>query len=162
MTEFFYDDAGRVSARDEAIDGRTYTRRFVYDGNDNLTGVVYPSGRQVTFAYGAENRMSRVTDTTAGRDVATDFSYHPSGAVTSYQSGNGIVNQIDYDPQRYWPRHIGAGALQLSYDNYDGVGNVGAIGDPRPGMGQTFVYDVLDRLESATGQGISRALRRST
>src|SRR5262249_14741058 len=56
-----------------------------------------------------------------------------------------------YDPQRYWIRTMHAGNLNLSYDQYDSVGNVGQIGDSRTGMTQTFSYDVLDRLKVASG-----------
>ena len=38
----------------------------------------------------------------------------------------------------------------MSYDNYDAVGNVGVIGDPRFGN-QSFAYDEVDRLTQAAG-----------
>jgi YD repeat-containing protein len=150
-TTFEYDNAGRLRKRDDVIDGQAYTRVFGYDGNDNLTSIKYPSGRDVHFEYDSENRLLKVVDDTAARNVATNFIYHPSGAIASYTSGNGIANTVTYDPDRYWPRSIAAGALGLTYDTYDGVGNVLAIGDSRPGMGQTFGYDSLDRLTSANG-----------
>ena len=149
-SQFFYDDAGRLFARNDTIDGAAYTRRFEYDANDNPIHVTYPSGRRVTYAYDSENRLARVTDTTGARDVATDFAYHPSGAITSYRSGDGLTNTIAFDAQRYWPTFIGAGALQLTYGNYDRVGNVRLIGDPRAGD-QTFSYDSLYRLATANG-----------
>src|SRR5439155_12574278 len=46
---------------------------------------------------------------------------------------------------------IHSGALQLEYNGHDNVGNVTSIGDSRPGMNQTFAYDVLDRLVIANG-----------
>jgi YD repeat-containing protein len=150
-TTFEYDNSGRLRKRDDVIDGQAYTRVFGYDGNDNLTSIKYPSGRDVHFEYDSENRLLKVVDDTAARNVATNFIYHPSGAIASYTSGNGIANTVTYDPDRYWPRSIAAGALGLTYDTYDGVGNVLAIGDSRPGMGQTFGYDSLDRLTSANG-----------
>ena len=53
--------------------------------------------------------------------------------ATRRAAGNGIVNEMTFDAQRYWPRSISAGALQLTYNNYDGVGSVQAIGDSRWG-----------------------------
>jgi YD repeat-containing protein len=47
-------------------------------------------------------------------------------------------------------RSISAGPLQLTYDNYDLVGNVRTIVDGR-GTTETFTYDALDRLRTAVG-----------
>lgn len=58
---------------------------------------------------------------------------------------------MGYDSGRYWPRTLSAGALSLAYDNHDGVGNVGTIGDSRSGYAQALGYDNLDRLTSASG-----------
>jgi YD repeat-containing protein len=151
-TTFSYDGAGRLNARIDTIDGRQYTQLFQYDNNDNPNLVTYSSGRQVEYQYDGENRIFSVTDRTANRPVASSFSYHPSGAVTSFVSGNGIVNTFTYDASRYWIRSITAGSLlSLNYDNYDGVGNVGMISDSRQSMNQYFGYDALDRLASAYG-----------
>ncbi|HLZ10118.1 MAG TPA: hypothetical protein VKT80_16125, partial [Chloroflexota bacterium] len=148
---FVYDDAGRMKHRSDALDGRRIAADFSYDGNSNLTGITYTSGRHVRQDYDSENRLVHVVDETTGSDYAANFSYHPSGSVTSYQSGNGVVHSMTYDASRYWIRRIDAGDLHLAYDNYDGVGNVHSIGDSRSGMGQSFGYDALDRLTSATG-----------
>ena len=79
------------------------------------------------------------------------MTYHPSGALQALTSGNGIATAIGYDPKRYWLKSISSGPLQLTYDQYDGVGNVGTIGDARPGYTQAFRYDNLDRLVGAAG-----------
>ncbi len=148
---FAYDAAGRLARRDDALETGGFRTTFEYDGNDNVTAIVYADGRRVGYEYDSENRVTRVFDVLAARDYAHDFAYHPSGAVASYIAGNGIVHARAHDPLRYWVRSISAGALQLTYDDVDGVGNVGAIGDARPGMGQIFAYDALDRLVAATG-----------
>jgi YD repeat-containing protein len=150
VTEFGYDAAGRLHARTDIVDGHGYARLFDYDDNDNLTRITYPSGRRVTYDYDGANRISRVRDETGARDVATNFAYHPSGAVAAYISGNGILNEMTFHDQRYWPTRVTAGALDLTYRDYDSVGNVRAIDDSRSGMNQTFVYDELDRLTSAS------------
>jgi RHS repeat-associated protein len=151
-TSFGYEPlTGRLATRSDTIGGRTYSRTYEYDASDRLTLLTYPSDRQVKYEYDNEGRITLVRDMTASRDIATDFVYHPSGAPTSFTSGNGIVNEIVYDPKRYWPRSVTAGDLHLSYDNYDLTGNVRTIGDNRPGMGQTIAYDELDRLKTANG-----------
>lgn len=149
---FTYDGAGRLASRDDVVDGRAFVRVFEYDGNDNLTGITYPSGRHVTIGRDPANRITQIRDVTFGRDIATAFDYHPSGAVAGYTSGNGILNQITFDQVRYWPTSITAGPLGLTYVGHDAVGNITSIGDSRgAGFGQTFTYDALDRLRTAVG-----------
>ncbi len=150
-SSFVYDPAGRLEHRRDIVDGRRFAADFAYDGNDNLTDITYTSGRHVHQDFDAENRLGHVVDATTGAEYATNVGYHASGAIATYHSGNGIVHTMTYDPNRYWLRSINAGDLHLSYDNYDLVGNVGTIGDSRSGMTQTFAYDALDRLATATG-----------
>jgi YD repeat-containing protein len=147
---FTYDDAGRVATRTDTIDGKPFITAFAYDGNDNVAEITYPSGRKVAYAYGAENRLTRVFNPATQADYATGFQYHPSGAPTAFTSGNGMASTITFDATRYWLTGITAGEMQLGYGNYDAVGNVRTITDPRIGT-QTLTYDVLDRLATATG-----------
>ena len=154
---FTFDDAGRLSSRTAFVDGKVFTTQFEYDGNDALTAIAYPTiggianRRIVRYDLDAERRVTRVFDATAGRNYATDVTYHPSGGVTSYTAGNGVPTTITYDPARYWITGIHSGALQLEYNGHDSVGNVTSIGDARGGMNQTFGYDALDRLTSVNG-----------
>jgi YD repeat-containing protein len=147
---FHYDTTGRLDERQDVIDTNIFTTKFGYDGNDNLKSIVYPSGRSIGYDYSADDRLMRVYDIGAVRNYATAFQYHPSGAITSFNAGNGILHQATFDPNRYWVRSISAGPLQLTYDNYDLVGNVRTIVDGR-GTTETFTYDALDRLKQAVG-----------
>lgn len=152
-TTLSYDGAGRLAKRDTVIDGQPFVSGYEYDGNDNVAAITYPSGRRVVFGIDTANRITDVTDESFHRPIATYFVYHPSGAVTSYVSGNGIVNQMAYDSLRYWPRSVTAGTngLSLTYDPYDGVGNVFGIGDSRADRGPVVLeYDELDRLTRVT------------
>lgn len=147
---FAYDDAGRLRTRTDTVDGKPFAVVFDYDGNDNVTQITYPTGRKVAYAYGPESRLTRVFNPSTNADYASAFTYHASGALTGYTAGNGIPTTIAYDPTRYWITGITSGEMSLGYGTYDGVGNVGTIADPHAGN-QTFTYDVLDRLASATG-----------
>jgi len=144
-----YDTAGRLRSRQDRVGTRApLSQTFDYDGNDNLTRVVYASGRDVRFAYNAANQVTTVTDVTEATPVvfARDIGYHPSGAIAYYRTANNVEHRLSFDPVRYWPTRIQAAALDLQYTNYDGVGNVGTITDARPGMNQVLHYDALDRL----------------
>lgn len=145
---FTYDGANRLRSRTDIIDGFPFAVTYTPDGNGNVVQIDYPSGGRASYAYDSENRIASVGDGT-GFSYARDFQYHPSGGVTSFRNGNGILQSIDYD-QRYRVERVRNGVLDLGY-LYDGVGNVLVLSDTRPGMNQSFGYDALDRLTSGTG-----------
>jgi YD repeat-containing protein len=151
-TSFAYDAAGRLAHRRDVVGAYVFDSRYTYDGNDRLVSLTYPSGRVVGYERAdTEGRVTRVSETAAGRDYAFGITYHPSGALATYTAGNAMATTVTFDPGRYWVRSISTGPLQLTYRGYDGVGNVGGIADSRPGMGETFTYDALHRLATATG-----------
>jgi YD repeat-containing protein len=154
-TLFFYDDAGRLRQRQDAIDGKLFNSQYEYV-DDNLTAIVYPSGRRVEYNYNTENQITKVSEPAAPRDYASSLTYHPSGGLATGMAGDGSSSVLTYHQNRYWPETITTvlPTLQtwsLGYGNYDGVGNVRSITDSRSGMDQTFTYDVLDRLTQANG-----------
>ena len=149
---------GRVVGRDDYTDGRRFSSSYAYDAAGNVTAIFYPAfgttleRRQVAFEYGPEHRLSRVFNLQGGQNYATAFGYHPSGALTGYTAGNGVISTFTYDPNRYWLIQVQIDSLwTLQYQNYDDLGNVGQLTDSRGGMNQTFSYDELDRLLTATG-----------
>jgi YD repeat-containing protein len=156
-TVFTYEPlTGRLASRRDTVDGAAYLTQFAYDSNDNLALITYPSGRNIAYAHDSEGRVTRVFDgALTTRVYASDVSYHPFGAVRQFTAGNGIVHQFAYDSARLWPTAVTAGQLQLVYENYDLLGNVGTIREPnRPERLQNFTYDDLDRLRTAGGPSL--------
>jgi YD repeat-containing protein len=149
-TRFAYDAAGRLEAREDVVDGKTFVSGYTYDANDNLTVVEYPSGRRIGYAYDAHNRLARVYDVDTDATYANGFVYDGSGALRSYTLGNGLTTTVARHPTTHRVSGITSGALQLGY-THDAGGNVETISDSRPNMHQSFTYDALDRLSVATG-----------
>ena len=155
-SSFGFDGANRLTSRTDMVNGRAFASSYIYDGNDNRTRLAYPSGLSVTYTYDSENRIASVRKTGApcpGADCYADmFSYHPSGAPSSFRVGNGKTRSFTYD-NRYRIQTLSTGgSLDLTYSGYDGVGNVGSITEStRSGMNQSFGYDGLDRLTTANG-----------
>jgi YD repeat-containing protein len=158
---FGYDTAGRLQSRTDTVRatagaaGRPFTTTYTPNAYDSIGSVTYPAGRTVTYGYNSLQRITSVADGT--RSYASDFTYHPSGQVEDYTSGNLVTNQFRYDPLTYRPAtitHAGGGQslLGLTYSYYD-EGNVKGITDARSGMGADFSngYDALDRLMKADG-----------
>lgn len=149
---FTYDGANRLTHRGDTVSGQLLNTDFHYDGNDNLTQVDYPSGKSVTYTYDAQaTRVTRVDRLNPASTVADTFTYHPSGAVESFRMGGpGGASQILTYDNRYRQKTFASPNLNLTY-TYDGVGNVTALTDTRPGLSQQFGYDGLHRLTGVTG-----------
>jgi YD repeat-containing protein len=152
---FTYDAVGRLKARSDTVDGKTFDTVYDYDPSGNLERITYPSGRHVKVAFDRENRVASVFNPDTSQFYARDFQYsHPSGALTHFRAGNQRETTLTYDANRYWVRSIatgtGAAMLGLTYSQYDKVGNVQQIADAR-GTSQTFTYDNVDRLATAIG-----------
>lgn len=151
-TRFLYDSAGRLVGQRAAIGGKLFETRYAPDKHDNVSAITYPSMRTVKYEFDAENRVDRVWDPLSQVTYASQFAYdHPSGALTSYRTGNDITSTFEFDATRHWLQAIHSGPLDLVY-GHDEVGNVLSIADARGGTwNQTFTYDALDRLETASG-----------
>ena len=147
---FIYDPANRLEQRTDVVSSQTFITVYGYDGRDNIRRIDYPSGRSAIYDYDSENRISAVKD---GADVplADAFTYHPSGAIASFHSRNGLNHTFQHD-NRYRLKNIfdSGSVLNLEYI-YDNVSNVRQITDVRPGMNQTYEYDDLHRLGIANG-----------
>jgi hypothetical protein len=92
----------------------------------------------------------------SGQSYASQFTYHPSGGLTSYRAGNNVVTTVDYDEDRYWLGRIEVtpSAVPFRFDyTHSRSGNIEQIADPRAGMTQIFTVDPLDRLASVTAGG---------
>jgi RHS repeat-associated protein len=148
-TTITYDAANRPEVRTEMIDGETFVTQYGYDGRDNLTSTTYPSGRIVEQTYDAADRLLSVIGPYGAPVWAESFSYHDSGAIAGYTSGNGQTTSLTLDT-RLRPYQLTSGPLSLGYA-HDAVGNVTGIDDSRSGFDQGFGYDALDRLTSVTG-----------
>ncbi len=151
---FKYDGANRLTDRTDTIEGRTFETTYEYDGKDHLRKIVYPSGREVIYTPDPQGRIVSVTGP-GGATLATNVQYHASGAISGFTFGNGTTEAITFDA-RHRPQHLvsgpAAGPLDLTYQ-YDDVGNVEEITDPRPGFSASFLYDALDRLTVVSGFG---------
>jgi YD repeat-containing protein len=148
-----YDGANRLDWRTDNIGGVSFTTDYSYDGNDNVSGIAYPSGRSVAYTYDTASRITAVTGG-GGTVYADQFQYHPSGAALQFKLGGAAgansLQQFSYD-SRYRLYTSTTGHRSFTHI-YDYVGNLKTLNEStRPGRNQTFDYDDLDRLRTATG-----------
>jgi RHS repeat-associated protein len=157
VTTYFYDARGNVIRQDGTTGPYTYSVLYSHNGADRLTGITYPSTLGVTYARNTVGQISGVTSNLSGSGatVASGITYAPFGGVSGWAFGNGqvvaITRNTDY---RITGIDAAAGSTvvqDLSY-GYNPAGQITAITDnANAGLSQSFGYDTLDRLTSATG-----------
>ncbi len=99
----------------------------------------------------APRSVAHVRSATHNVAYASGLTYNPLGQLTQMRLGNTLPFTNTYDLLSSRLKRLQAGSLlDLSY-RYDAVGNIKAITDTtNSGQVQTFGYDALDRLLSAS------------
>ena len=158
-TSYVYDERGNVLTDTRVMGGQTYATQYQYDLADHLIQVTYPSGRLVNYQRDAQGRVATVTTqltaSQAPTPLATNITYEPFGPITTLTYGNGLVLDLSYDQDyRLTAIHTANGGTviqNLSY-THDAADNITAITDSlTPARNQTFGYNALHNLTSATG-----------
>jgi YD repeat-containing protein len=161
-----YDALGRVKRSTQVTDGQSYTMSYGYDLAGNVIMQTYPSGRVVTTSYDTANRLSGVSGQKSGegpKTYASSFSYTAHAGLQAVQLGNGLWEHTRYNA-RLQPIQIGLGTsstdasvlqLDYAYGTTNNNGNVLSQTIIAPGFSatQTYTYDPLNRLKTATEEG---------
>ncbi|MBN1511617.1 MAG: RHS repeat protein [Phycisphaerae bacterium] len=138
VTEFEYDDAGRMTAR------------VVHRGPSDTTRTEYD--------YDTRGWLETVEADPTGLDLTTSFTYDDHGNVDTVTNPRGYVTKYEYDYRNRLTATIEAYGepsfgLRTEYE-YDGNGNVTAVNDPRHTVEDphraTFAYNGQDFLTSIT------------
>ena len=157
-----------------------YVTEYLYDSFGRLQALVYPDGEALRYGYNSGGLIDSAVGVKAG--VATSYlsylGYDKFEQRVQLVSGNGVVTDYTYRAADRRLTRLTAGAAgaapfqQLAYA-YDAVGNITALDNqvplPKPGalggpVSQSFGYDELDRLTSASGtwQGARNEQERYT
>lgn len=147
---YVYNPRGLLETESLAFAGHTRTFTHAYDTLGALQSTVYPGGEQVDYAPNALGQPTQVGS------YASGILYNEDGSLAQADFANGI--QHTRPPNgRFLPERLRYALgeqklVDLRY-TYDPNGNVSMITDERsvaPADSQTFGYDDLDRLTSAT------------
>ncbi len=142
----------RSSGRDDDPfhDARTLTGG--YDTNGRLANVTYPSGFVAHYAYNAlgySNQMSDGTTSVHWTLNALDAEQH----ITQQTAGNGVVTTRSFDAatgRLVLVQAGGSNSVQNHAYTYNLLGNPLSRTDANTGLSESFTYDALNRLTSAT------------
>jgi YD repeat-containing protein len=144
-----------VLTQTSIVNGNQYTLNKVYDDLGRISQLTYPDGEQVGYTYDGEGNML-----TAGA-YATFSNYTGPGQPQSINYGNSATSTLSYNTTtnsrlnnvttNTSPAAGNTQIQNLSY-TYDGDGNVLTIADGTPNSTgtETFVYDGMSRLTSAS------------
>jgi RHS repeat-associated protein len=174
LTVWAYDARGRVVSEAKQIDSNQFVTGFTYNSADLPVTMTYPVDNEiVTFNYNNAMQLTKVfNDMGTPGSLADDINYAKSigydsaGRMTTRVLGeNKITSTFNYYA---WNAPNGLGRLQSAVHTntaqtlqtfaytYDPVGNIAGISDSQTGETQSFGYDALNRLTSASaanGQG---------
>ena len=155
---FTYDNLSRPVQVGILIDSvLQYYFSATYDSNSRLSSVTYPSGFTANYGYTSLGYPSNVMSPiyfdspiqVYWQANARDAELRP----TSQTAGNGVVTTQSFDPltDRLTSILAGAGNAVESFSyTYDALGNVLTRADANESLSETFTYDNLNRLLSAT------------
>ena len=175
-----YDALGRVTASSQTISGRTYTfPNYSYNLADAMTSETYPSNRVVSTGYDQANRPNSLTS--GSTTYLSSVTYAPHGALAGHVYDNGQLGRLYSYNKRLQPTEMRDGAPTLSGGTVSSIGNplldlqyfwgsqtLGgdspsnngnltnqqiATQNPSGSFYQSYTYDSLNRLWSATDTG---------
>jgi len=148
-----YDALGRIAHETRNIDERDFTIEYTYSAAARLTGIVYPKGRTVTYNRNILGKISGVSTTYNGNTTTlvnnlTYLSFGPSAGM-DMGTGSAVNNLFD---ELYRMTVANPGAEKERIYTYDSNGNITSINvTNNMDKNQTFTYDSLNRLLTATG-----------
>lgn len=145
--EFSYDPFGNLTAESRTSLGVTYITSYSYDKGNNLTQVVYPTGRVVNYSRDGVKRISAVTTTVNGvsQNIISNVQYRADNKMTQCTFGNGLVDDRNYDLQgRITSQNLGS--IDNRTYSYDFNGNI--LNRFTTPQNSTYQYDALDRIIS--------------
>jgi YD repeat-containing protein len=136
------------------VDGVPYTTGATYTAFGAVATQTYADGEVITYGYTA-GAVTSVTANPGAITYVSGIAYDATGHVIQLTLGNGAVTTQTYDPVTLRLQHRvtvrGGGTVQDLTYTYDSVGNILTLTDAvTPANTQTFTYDTLDRLVTAT------------
>jgi RHS repeat-associated protein len=161
--KYTYDPVtGQPSQIRRTLDGTVYDFDFAFDGQGRLDVMSYPniSGYRfkVDYDYDAAGELSVAKDGNTGSIFYILSSADALGRDTFVTLGNGLTERRSFDRASGYLTSIDTGPNETSTIQdltftWDEVGNLATSQNALIGKTETFVYDALDRLDTAQVSG---------
>ena len=152
-TTFDYDDLDRRIRITDALGNKT---EYAYDGNDNVTQVVYKDSsgtvlQTITKTYDEADRLKTVTD---NLNNTTTYDYDLVGNVTKITDALGKITTFTYDERNLLATKTDDDENETIY-TYNNVGKLSSIEDAN-GHITSYSYDDANRLTATTYPNLSQ------
>lgn len=154
VTQYRYDDKGNVHTRMNQRGGIQLNTTYQYDVANNLTGIGYPGGLQISYQ---RNHLAQVTAVQLTQNGTTttlvdNIAYQAMGPITHMTWGNGLSQQYSYDQSgRVSGYALSNGSKNISF-GYDGNNNITQQVDIVNALNNYgYSYDEINRLLSEEG-----------
>jgi len=154
-----YDSRGNEITHIQKINNAEVMFQYSYNKADQLTRIIYPSGRVVNYYRDNVGQINRVSTQLASgaleQDLASSITHYPFGPLETATYGNGLTKNVtldlDYRPEILNVKN-GSNVIQdLTYSYYTS-NDIELITNHRTtSYSQTFTYDALGHLDLATG-----------
>jgi RHS repeat-associated protein len=157
LQEYTYDNWHRVATATETIDGMAYAKTFTYNAFNDLATTTYPSGLITVNTYSDDGYLIGVTANN-GQVLFNGANGDMSGfgKWRSYTLGNGVTSNITYNNFSMPKRYLASGKQDLTL-NWDlQTGNLTSRVDNLKSKTESFTYDNLNRLRTATVTGLTQ------
>jgi YD repeat-containing protein len=150
--DFGYDATGRLVLKTSTISGVNYPVTYIYTPGGKVASVTYPSERTISYDRNPLGKISEVTASGIATPLASGLTYRPFGGPLGLTNGfGGTVNNGAGECDCVTVSNPGQ-PRERSY-GYDANRNLTSItGTTTPWYSQSFGYDELNRLGSATGR----------
>lgn len=146
--ELVYDSYRRTVLQTDIVAGEgTFNTSFEFDANSNPSATVYPNGTRVESQYNNAGLLSKVLN--GGYVLYEALAYDGQGHSTQYKLVNGQTSTDTYNnglPTRFYT----PGIQDLNFNFEQSSGNLLSRTDAIKGLTETFTYDNLNRLLSAS------------
>lgn len=160
QTSYEFDGSGAMTRQVNTVYGTSYTTSWTYDAAGKLTGMNYPGGLSLGYAYDSSGRVSAITSNLTGpwATLASSLLYQPATErLYAWRFGNGRARLQTLDTDARTTQLASPGVHSLSFGYYD-TDTISSIADGvYPALNASFQYDPNDRLASVTRTGDAQA-----
>ncbi len=153
-SSYLYNKVGQITKDTKVIFGKVFVTDYGYDTNGHLVTITHPDGRIFTASLDNLDRISGLTTTISGqtKTLASNITYLPFGPSTGFTYGNNKTLSLSYDLDYRLTDKTVSGINQYGY-GYDLTDNITSVSNTlNTNNNQTFTYDDLSRLLTATGE----------
>jgi len=135
------------------VGGTAYVMGATYDAYSRLSKVTYPSGFTARYGYNSLGYANQLLDDATGQVHWTANAMDAESHLTQQTAGNGLLTVRSFNATTGRLTNVSTGsgnAVQSQSYTYDLLGNPLSRSDANTNLSESFVYDALSRLTSAT------------